>query len=153
MTIQDQILALLLELQERSGMTLVLVSHDLAVVAETCDRIAVMYAGRIVETGADDGALRRAHATPIPPVLLNSIPHSATGASRLKPIPGQPPDLARSCRRAVPLRPAALSPRRIAAPQPVRLREAGQDHLTACLHPERIGEARGMIGADRKGAG
>ena len=49
-TIQDQILALLLELQERSGMTLVLVSHDLAVVAETCDRIAVMYAGRIVET-------------------------------------------------------------------------------------------------------
>jgi energy-coupling factor transporter ATP-binding protein EcfA2 len=50
-TIQDQILALLLELQERTGTTLILVSHDLAVVAETCDRLAVMmYAGRVVET-------------------------------------------------------------------------------------------------------
>src|SRR4030095_15447245 len=48
-TIQDQILALLVELQERTGMAMILVSHDMAVVAETCDEVAVMYAGRIVE--------------------------------------------------------------------------------------------------------
>ena len=48
-TIQDQILALLLKIQENNKMSMILVSHDLGVVAETCDRIAVMYAGRIVE--------------------------------------------------------------------------------------------------------
>ena len=48
-TIQDQILALLMELQEATGTTLILVSHNMAVVAETCDRVAVMYAGRIME--------------------------------------------------------------------------------------------------------
>ena len=64
-TIQDQILALLLELQERTGMTLVLVSHDLAVVAETCDRIAVMYAGRIVETAPTAVDLSTRRAIPI----------------------------------------------------------------------------------------
>ena len=50
-TIQDQILKLILELRERLGMSVILVTHDLGVVAQTCDRMAVMYAGRIVETG------------------------------------------------------------------------------------------------------
>ena len=48
-TIQDQILALLMDLQERTGMAMILVSHDMGVVAETCDDVAVMYAGKIVE--------------------------------------------------------------------------------------------------------
>ena len=50
-TIQDQILRLLLRLRAELGMSVILVTHDLGVVAETCDRVAVMYAGRIVETG------------------------------------------------------------------------------------------------------
>jgi oligopeptide/dipeptide ABC transporter ATP-binding protein len=138
-TIQDQILALLLELQERTGMTLVLVSHDLAVVAETCDRIAVMYAGRIVET-APTRAIFRAPRHPYTLGLLGSIPQVAAGASRLTPIPGQPPDLAQ-------LGPGCpFAPRcGFASPDclttPVRLAPVEPDHQSACLHPDRIAQA------------
>jgi oligopeptide/dipeptide ABC transporter ATP-binding protein len=138
-TIQDQILALLLELQERMGMTLVLVSHDLAVVAETCDRIAVMYAGRIVETGPTK-AIFSSPRHPYTLGLLGSIPQLAAGSGRLTPIPGQPPDLARlgpGCSFAP--RCSYVSPD--CRTTPVRLEPAAPDHLTACLHPERLAQA------------
>ena len=59
-TIQDQILSLLMELQRETGMAIILVSHDMSVVSETCDRVAVMYAGSIVETGRTADIFRRA---------------------------------------------------------------------------------------------
>jgi oligopeptide/dipeptide ABC transporter ATP-binding protein len=138
-TIQDQILALLLELQERSGMTLVLVSHDLAVVAETCDRIAVMYAGRIVET-APTKSIFVAPRHPYTVGLLNSIPHLSQGASRLKPIPGQPPDLAR-LGQGCPFVPRCGHASADCSTSPIGLRQTGPDHFSACLHPERIAGA------------
>jgi len=137
-TIQDQILALLLELQERTGMTLVLVSHDLAVVAETCDRIAVMYAGRIVET-APTRDVFNGPRHPYTLGLLRSIPHLSAGA-RLKPIPGQPPDLAQ-LGPGCPFAPRCAYASPDCATTPVRLAPVGPDHLTACLHPERIAQA------------
>jgi oligopeptide/dipeptide ABC transporter ATP-binding protein len=138
-TIQDQILALLLELQERMGMTLVLVSHDLAVVAETCDRIAVMYAGRIVETGPTK-AIFSAPRHPYTLGLLGSIPQLAAGARRLTPIPGQPPDLAQlgpGCPFALRCSYASADCRTT----PVRLAPVAADQLSACLHPERLAQA------------
>src|SRR5262245_5403645 len=138
-TIQDQILALLLELQERSGMTLVLVSHDLAVVAETCDRIAVMYAGRIVET-APTKSIFEAPQHPYTLGLLNSIPHLSQAASRLKPIPGQPPDLTR-LGQGCPFAPRCSYVSADCKTATIRLRESAPDHLSACLHPERIAGA------------
>ena len=59
-TIQDQILKLILDLRDRFGMSVLFVTHDLGVVAATCDRMAVMYAGRIVETGSVAAGVRRA---------------------------------------------------------------------------------------------
>src|SRR5262245_30836982 len=138
-TIQDQILALLLELQERSGMTLVLVSHDLAVVAETCDRIAVMYAGRIVET-APTKSIFRAPRHPYTLGLLNSIPHLSQGASRLKPIPGQPPDMTR-LGQGCPFAPRCGYASADCSTSPISLRQTGPDHFSACLHPERVAGA------------
>jgi oligopeptide/dipeptide ABC transporter ATP-binding protein len=138
-TIQDQILALLLELQERSGMTLVLVSHDLAVVAETCDRIAVMYAGRIVET-APTKSIFDAPRHPYTVGLLNSIPHLSAAASRLIPIPGQPPDLAK-LGPGCPFAPRCSFASADCSTSAIRLAEVAPDHLSACLHPERIAEA------------
>jgi oligopeptide/dipeptide ABC transporter ATP-binding protein len=138
-TIQDQILALLLELQERSGMTLVLVSHDLAVVAETCDRIAVMYAGRIVET-APTKSIFESPRHPYTLGLLNSIPHLSQGASRLKPIPGQPPDLTQ-LGHGCPFAPRCSYASADCKTATIRLLETAPDHLTACLHPERIEQA------------
>jgi oligopeptide/dipeptide ABC transporter ATP-binding protein len=138
-TIQDQILALLTELQERTGMTLVLVSHDLAVVAETCDRIAVMYAGRIVET-APTKSIFGAPRHPYTLGLLGSIPHVAGGAGRLTPIPGQPPDLAQ-LGPGCPFAPRCAFASPDCATTPVRLAAVDADHETACLHPERIARA------------
>jgi peptide/nickel transport system ATP-binding protein/oligopeptide transport system ATP-binding protein len=136
-TIQDQIFALLIELQERTGMTLVLVSHDLAVVAETCDRIAVMYAGRIVET-APTKSIFRSPKHPYTLGLLGSIPRLSAGEARLRPISGQPPDLAR-LGAGCPFAPRCSHATPDCATQPVRLAEVGPDHMSACLHPERVG--------------
>jgi peptide/nickel transport system ATP-binding protein len=92
-TVQAQILELLTRVQDEFDMALILISHDLGVVAGMADRVAVMYAGRIVET-ADCHAL---FATPLHPYtkgLLQALPNrSIFGRDRLRPIPGQPPSL------------------------------------------------------------
>jgi len=93
-TIQDQILKLIANLQEQLDLTVLLVTHNLGVVAQSCQRVAVMYAGKIMET-ADTEELFRAPLHPYTLGLLNCVPRfSDTGeASELTPIPGQPPDL------------------------------------------------------------
>jgi len=92
-TVQAQILALLADLQERLGMAIVIITHDLGVVAEIADDIAVMYAGRIVERAPT----RELFARPQHPYtwgLLQSIPRLDTPRSDdLRPIPGRPPSL------------------------------------------------------------
>ena len=91
-TIQDQVLKLLLRLADELGMAMVLVTHDLGVVAETCSRVCVMYAGRVAEAGpvADVFAHPR-HAYTA--ALLRSMPRAGPARERLAPIPGQPPRL------------------------------------------------------------
>lgn len=91
-TIQDQILKLILDLRDELAMSVVLVTHDLGVVAATCDRMAVMYAGRIVESGTVAqvfGAPNHAYTRG----LLGSVPRSGTGRSQLLSIEGAPPSL------------------------------------------------------------
>jgi oligopeptide/dipeptide ABC transporter ATP-binding protein len=90
-TIQAQILDLLRELQRRMGLALLLITHDLGVVAEMADRVAVMYAGRIVEE-APVGALFDSPKHPYTRGLMASIPGGAPGA-RLKAIQGSVPPL------------------------------------------------------------
>jgi oligopeptide/dipeptide ABC transporter ATP-binding protein len=89
--IQDQILSLLLELQQDTGMSLMLVSHDLAVISEMCDRIIVMYAGQVVEEGAAADIIT-APRHPYTHALLDALPHSAA-RGRLRSIGGSPPSL------------------------------------------------------------
>ena len=91
-TIQLQYLNLLKELQRQTGVALIFVTHDLGIVAKMCDRVAVMYAGKIVE----QGSVRQMYNHPRHPYtagLLKSIPHIGDKAA-LYTIPGQPPDLA-----------------------------------------------------------
>ena len=135
-TIQDQILALLLDLQERTGMTMILVSHDLAVVAETCDEVAVMYAGRILER-ASTRALFHSPKHPYTVGLMNSIPGIDGQTDRLVPIRGQPPDLAR-LKGGCPFFERCDYASSDCEETPVELREVAAGHLTACLYPERI---------------
>ena len=106
-TIQDQILKLLLELRDRLGMSVVLVTHDLGVVAQTCDRVAVMYAGRIMEVGPVVEVFRNPrHAYTLG--LLGSIPAPARSASRCARSRGRRRRPA-ICRTAAPSRHAAAS--------------------------------------------
>jgi oligopeptide/dipeptide ABC transporter ATP-binding protein len=88
-TVQAQILDLLHRLQQELGMALIIITHDLGVVAQTADEVQVMYAGRIAETADRRTIFYRAHH-PYTLGLLGSVP-SAAGQGRLTPIAGQPP--------------------------------------------------------------
>lgn len=137
-TIQDQILALLMELQESMGTTLILVSHDMAVVAETCDRVAVMYAGRIMELArAADIFEQPLHPYSIG--LLNSIPRIDTDAQNLLPIPGQPPDLS-SLSPGCPFAPRCGCALPECVSGEISLREVRPGHFSACIRAQEIGE-------------
>ncbi|MCB8822487.1 ABC transporter ATP-binding protein [Microvirga rosea] len=92
-TVQQQILRLILDLRQQTNLAVLLVTHDLGVVAQTCDRVAVMYAGRIVETGTTRQIFRRP-AHPYTRALLNALPSSAGRKDTLAPIEGEPPSLA-----------------------------------------------------------
>jgi oligopeptide/dipeptide ABC transporter ATP-binding protein len=91
-TIQDQILSLLVDLQRETGMAVILVSHDMGIIAETCDRVVVMYAGRIVELASTREIFNRP-THPYTIGLMRSVVPLDRLVDRLPSIPGQPPDL------------------------------------------------------------
>ena len=91
-TIQAQILHLLLELQKKNNMSIILITHDLGVVAETCDKVAVMYAGEIVEYGTARDIFDPGDHHPYTVGLFNAIPNLDEKTDRLHPIDGLMPD-------------------------------------------------------------
>lgn len=92
-TIQAQILELMMELKDKLGMAIIMITHDLGIVASMCDRIAVMYAGRIVETGTCDEIFYHPKHE-YTKGLLESIPRlDSTKHEKLIPIEGNPVDL------------------------------------------------------------
>jgi peptide/nickel transport system ATP-binding protein len=91
-TVQIQILLLLRELQRELGMATLFVTHDIGVACEVADRVAVMYAGRFIETGPIEAIIGRP-AHPFTDGLLRSTVHEDSRGSPLLPIPGGPPDL------------------------------------------------------------
>jgi len=94
-TIQRQILLLLKEIQTRLGMAIILITHDLGVIAETADKILVMYGGMVMETGDVDTIFAQP-SHPYTKGLLSSVPKLRTAnKERLLPIPGSPPDMLR----------------------------------------------------------
>jgi oligopeptide/dipeptide ABC transporter ATP-binding protein len=93
LTIQAQYLHLLRELQREHGLALIFITHNLGIVAKMCDQLAVMYAGRVVESGPVS-RIFNAPAHPYTRALLNSIPRMGDPDQRLTAIDGQPPNLA-----------------------------------------------------------
>ena len=132
-TIQAQVLDLIAEIRDRLGMSVVIITHDLGVVAEHCHRVVVMYAGQVVETGPTDKVI----AAPLHPYtrgLLRSIPRLAERKRRIQPIKGtvpEPIDLPPECRflSRCPLAEAACR-------LPVEMRQAGPDREARCIHVE-----------------
>jgi peptide/nickel transport system ATP-binding protein len=133
-TIQAQILSLLDEMKERLGMAVLLITHDMGVVAGRTDRVNVMYAGRIVEGAATRELFDHMHH-PYSQALLESIPLlTQDRAQRLFSIPGIPPDLTDppiGCTFAARCRYATDK----CASQEPQLSEGGEDHPFACWHP------------------
>ena len=128
---QAQVLALLEELRRDLGLALLLITHDLGVIAETCDRVAVMYAGTIVETGPTETVFG-VPQHPYTQRLLGAFPQ--VGSERVLPpaIPGAPPDPATRPPAAASTR-AATSRARSARTARSSLRPVGDDHESACL--------------------
>jgi len=92
-TIQAQILAMMKDLRERINTSMIMITHDLGIVAQMCDKVAVMYAGQIIEFGSvEDIFSRERDHHPYTVGLFNSIPNLREKAARLKPIPGLMPD-------------------------------------------------------------
>jgi len=135
-TIQAQILDLLRGLQRELGMALLLITHDLGVVAETADRVAVMYAGQVVEYCGVREAFR-ATRHPYTAGLLASLPKLGGANERLRVIPGNVPDPTRfpSGCRFHPRCPLAVERCRTEAPA---LRDVGGGHLARCFRAEEI---------------
>jgi oligopeptide/dipeptide ABC transporter ATP-binding protein len=148
-TIQAQILDLLGRLQEELGMAVLLITHDLGVVAETADRVAVMYAGQIVESCDSSAAFRRTRH-PYTAGLLASLPRLGTRGTPLRVIPGQVPDAARlpaGC-RFHPRCPVVIDRCRALEP-PLAALESG--HLARCWRAEEIasGDLDPVTGKER----
>jgi peptide/nickel transport system ATP-binding protein len=146
-TTQDQILALFAELKRQIGMAVLLITHDMGVVAGQADRVLVMYAGKLVESGPTDRIFFETRHR-YTQALLESIPRLSTSKTEpLYAIPGQPPDLARApegCR---------FAPRCLHATQVCRQTEppltGEQEHLFACFHPHEV-HAGGLTAEARR---
>ncbi len=135
-TIQDQILKLLLRLIENLAMSLVIVTHDLGVIASTCNRVAVLYAGKVMEAGPVDSVLRQpAHAYTLG--LLRSLPGGGNPRQRLQGIEGAPPapgTIQSGCRFAPRCRFAIDACRTESMP----LRPLAAGWLSACIRADDV---------------
>lgn len=143
-TIQGQVIVLMKELARSRGLTVLFITHDLGVVASLCDRVAVMYAGVVVECGALD-ALFESPAHPYTAKLLNTVPRLGRGKVELSHIPGQVPDM------AWPPAGCSFHPRcefatEACRRQPPEFRPIGESHSVACHHTEAL---RHRVGAGK----
>ena len=134
-TVQAQILDLIAQQQRQRGVAVIFISHDLSVVAGFCDRVMVMYAGRVVET-ADTRAIFREPKHPYTRALQRSRPAMQAKGAELYVIPGLPPDLSR------PVPGCAFAPRCEFAVADcghieMRLQDVGAGQASACLRVQR----------------
>lgn len=93
-TVQDQLMGLLKELKEKEGLTILLITHNMGLVADMCDRVAVMYAGRIVEE-ASVYEIFKSPKHPYTKALMRAVPNPSRKTVRLESIPGTVPNLIR----------------------------------------------------------
>jgi peptide/nickel transport system ATP-binding protein len=135
-TIQDQILKLLLRLRRELDMSIILVTHDLAIVAQTCDRVAVVYAGRIMEVGSVADIFRRpAHAYTAG--LLGSVPSGRAARQPLTAIPGAPPDLSLA-RDGCPFAPRCTLVAGLCRNGRPAIADIGPGHQSACRRADSV---------------
>jgi peptide/nickel transport system permease protein len=137
-TVQAQILSLLSDLRRERGLAIIFITHDFGVVGQLCDRLAVMYAGRIVEEGPTQAVLS-APQHPYTRRLIDCVPTLGGGQRRLAAIAGLPPvvdNLPRGCAFADRCDKAAPDCR--AGEIPLAAQGTSEGRKTRCLYPERV---------------
>lgn len=138
-TIQAQVLEMMMELKEKLNTSMILITHDLGVVAETCDDVAIIYAGKIVESGSKDDIFRRPQH-PYTIGLFGALPKLNDDSKRLSPIEGLPPDptnLPEGC-SFHPRCPKACEACRTGAFD--NMTEVSPGHFVRCILSEKEGE-------------
>jgi oligopeptide transport system ATP-binding protein len=136
-TVQAQILELIGQMQKERGTAVILVTHDIGVVAAFCDRLLVMYAGRILESGPTSELFYRPKH-PYNQALQRSIPALHERGSELRTIPGAPPDVTQPI-RGCPFAPRCEFALEKCIASEISLQEVAPEHVTACLRVQ-LGE-------------
>jgi len=134
-TVEAQVLKLLKSLQKKFQLSVILITHDLATIAEACDRVAIMYAGKIVEF-ADIVTIFKERLHPYTEGLIRSVP-SLLGSDHLVSIPGAPPGLITppsGCR----FHPRCPIATEICAKKEPEFREIKEKHFVACHHADKL---------------
>ena len=134
-TVQAQILDLIKEIQADFGMAVILITHDLGVVAGTCDEVLVMYAGRILERAGVDTLFKKPRH-PYTEALLRSLPTTVGRTEDLYTIPGMPPDLMEPV-VTCPFTPRCEHAVDYCHTDPIALQPVAPHHQTACLRVQR----------------
>jgi len=129
--VQDRILKTIEDWQEQNGRIVVFISHDIAVVSEVCDRIAVMYAGQVAEL-ADTAEILSAPRHPYTDALLRCVPSVRGVGTRLATLSGSPPDLSRKL-VGCPFRPRCSKAFDECGQRAPGIYESGRGHLTRCF--------------------
>ncbi len=142
-TIQDQIIKLINSLKTRLGMSVLLVTHDLGVVSQMCDRVAVMYAGFIMEL-ADTITLFSEPRHPYTYGLISSLPSGKERGARLEPIQGAPPDLG-SLGPGCPFAPRCRFVGELCTRTMPEMREVSPGHMSRCHYIEKMAGIKGLI--------
>lgn len=142
-TIQDQIIKLINKLKKELKMSVIVVTHDLGVVAEMCDRVAVMYAGKIMET-ADTVTLFSKPRHPYTIGLINSIPNNVSDDERLVPIEGNPPNLT-NLPKGCPFYPRCTYAEDICKEEMPELLRVEENHSSRCHFVEKLHNEKGLI--------
>ncbi|MCR5282224.1 MAG: ABC transporter ATP-binding protein [Lachnospiraceae bacterium] len=134
-TIQAGILELMKDIQKKEGMAIIMITHDLGVVAQLCDEIIVMYAGGICEKGtADDIFYHPAHE--YTKGLLSSIPTAEMAGQKLKPIAGTPIDLL-NMPKGCPFAPRCDAAMKVCIHNAAKMKKVGEGHEAACWVNEK----------------
>ena len=147
-TIQDQIINLLNQLKVDLKMSMILVTHDLGVAAQMCDRMAVMYAGHIMEI-CDAMTLFDKPRNPYTIGLLSSIAHDNRKSGKLKPIQGSPPDLSR-LPQGCPFAPRCQFCEEDCKRTFPQMQKVAEGHLSRCLHLDKLKDIKGILEPEKK---
>jgi peptide/nickel transport system ATP-binding protein len=138
--LQDFVFENIEEIQKKLGYALIIISHDISIIAENCEKMAVMYAGSLLEYG-DIFSIFERPKNPYTAALLQSRIDIKGPLDRLVPLEGAPPDLVNPSFSSCPFEPRCIMSKKICGKKKPPLVQTGDNHFSRCFFPEEVVEA------------